>query len=69
MALFLTIIVLSVTSIVLLLLILNGVVSCGRSKVFLVLLLLKILLLLILAKGLSWFISAERSGGFFIGRL
>ena len=69
MALFLTIIALSVASIVLLLLTLNGVVSCGRSRVFPVLFFLKILLLLILAGGLPWFIGAGRSGGFPIGRL
>ena len=69
MALLLTIIALFVTSIVPLLLTLNGVVPYGRSRVFLVLLLLKILLLLILAGGLPWFIIAGRSGGFLIGRL
>ena len=69
MALLLTIIALSVASFAPLLLTLNGVVPCGRSRIFPVLLLFKIFLLLILAGGLLWFIGAGRSGGFPIGRL
>ena len=69
MALFLTIIALSVASIVLFLLTLNGVVPCGRSRVFSVPFLLKILLFLILVGGLPWFIGVGRSESFPIGRL
>ena len=69
MALLLTMIAFSIVLIILLFLTVNNMVSCGQSKVFLFLLLIKILFLLILVEGLSWFIDAEQSRGFPISRL